>query len=128
MAKKPADKASKSDPLKKVADALDRAVKATKGRSADAKAAAEKAFPGASRFLSRLVYTTSYTFAYGVVFPTAMIARAIPANSSVAQGLVDGARAASAKVDELTHRPLELPAKPPPSPPKPATRRRKTGG
>jgi len=126
MAKKPAAKATTSDHLKTVAEALDRAVKATKGRTADAKAAADKAFPAASRFLSRLVYTTSYTFSYGVVFPAAMIARAIPENSSVTQGLIDGARDATDKVNQLTHRQLEPPAEPPPSAAKLPVKKRKT--
>ena len=136
MAKKPAAKASTSDPLKTVADALDKAFRAAKDGTADAKTAAGKALPGAGRFLSRFVYTTSYTFSYGVVFPAVMIARSIPANNAVVHGFVDGARAASGRVVRLKHRQLEPPAeptpspasKPPPPPPKSRTRKRKTAG
>ena len=39
------------------------------GAADGAKATAGKVLPAAGRFLSRFVYTTSYTFSYGVVFP-----------------------------------------------------------
>ena len=113
MAKTLAAKASSRDPLKTVADALETAVKAAKDGAADAKATAGKAFPAAGRFLSRFVYTTSYTFSYGVVFPTVMIAKSIPTNNAVVHGFVDGARAASDMVDQLKHRQLESPAEAP---------------
>ena len=110
MPKTQAAKASSRDPLKTVADALDTAVKAAKDGATDARATAGKALPAAGRFLSRFVYTTSYTFSYGVVFPAVMIAKSIPANNAVVHGFVDGARAASDMVDQLKHRQLESPA------------------
>jgi len=115
MSKTLAAKASSRDPLKTVADALDTAVKAAKNGAADAKVAAGNALPAAGRFLSRFVYTTSYTFSYGVVFPAVMIAKSIPTNNAIVHGFVDGARAASDMVDQLKHRQLEPPAEPPPS-------------
>ncbi|MFI5456496.1 MAG: hypothetical protein ACHRXM_13685 [Isosphaerales bacterium] len=117
MAKTPAAKASSPDPMKTVADALDKAFKAAKGGTADAKTAVGKALPAAGRFLSRFVYTTSYTFSYGVVFPAVIIAKSIPANNAVVHGFVDGARAASDTVDQWKHRQLEPPAEPPAEPP-----------
>jgi hypothetical protein len=55
---------------------------------------------------------------YGVVFPTIMLARSIPENSSMVQGMKDGAHAASERVDRLKHRrekpaaaPAALPSK-----------------
>jgi len=126
MSKTLAAKASSRDPLKTVADALDTAVKAAKDGAADAKVAAGKALPAAGRFLSRFVYTTSYTFSYGVVFPAVMIAKSIPANNAVVHGFVDGARAASDMVDQLKHRQLEPPAEPPPSHAKSSKGKRKT--
>jgi hypothetical protein len=126
MSKTLAAKASARDPLKTVADALDTAVKAAKDGTADAKIAAEKAFPAAGRFLSRFVYTTSYTFSYGVVFPAVMIAKSIPANNAVVHGFIDGARAATDMVDQLKQRQLEAPAEPPPSQSRPSKGRRKT--
>jgi len=98
------------DPLKTVANALDTAVKAAKDGAADAKATAGKMLPAAGRFLSRFVYTTSYTFSYGVVFPAVLIARSIPANNAMVHGLVEGAQAANDKVVEIKRR---RPAPPP---------------
>jgi hypothetical protein len=101
---------SSSDPLRTVADALETAVQAAKDGAADARATVEKALPAASRFLSRFVYTTSYTFSYGIVFPTVLIAKSIPTNNAVVQGLVDGARAAADMVDQLKSRQLASPS------------------
>ncbi len=126
MAKPLAAKGSSRDPLKTIADALDTAVKAAKVGTADAKKAADSAFPAAGRFLSRFVYTTSYTFSYGVVFPTIMIAKSIPTNNAVVNGFVDGARAASEMVDQLKHRQLDAPDKPLSSRSRSAKAKRKT--
>ena len=109
MAENVASAAASEDPLKSVADALETAVQAAKDGAADAKAAVEKALPAASRFLSRFVYTTCYTVSYGVVFPTVLIAKSIPTNNAVVNGLVDGARAASDMVDQLKSRQIVSP-------------------
>jgi hypothetical protein len=112
MSKNVAAKTSSRDPLRTVADALDTAVKAAKDGAADAKATAGKMLPAAGRFLSRFVYTTSYTFSYGVVFPAVLIAKSIPVNNAIVHGFVDGAHAASDTVVQMkTHR-LEPPAAP----------------
>jgi hypothetical protein len=95
--------AAADDPLKSVADALETAVQAAKDGAADAKATVEKVLPAANRFLSRCVYTTCYTISYGVVFPMVLIAKSIPTDNAVVNGLVDGARAASDMVDQLKH-------------------------
>jgi hypothetical protein len=102
-----AAKTASRDPLKTVADALDTAVKAAKDGAADAKATAGKMIPAAGRFLSRFVYTTSYTFSYGVVFPAMLLAKSIPPNNAIVHGLVDGAHAASDQVSQIKHRRLE---------------------
>jgi hypothetical protein len=126
MPKNLAAKKSSTDPLKTVADALDSAVKAAKVGAADAKTTAGKALPAAGRFLSRFVYTTSYTFSYGIVFPAVLIAKSIPANNAGVHGFVDGARAASDMVVQMKHRQLEPPAAPPPSRPPSRRGKRKT--
>jgi hypothetical protein len=112
MPRNVAPKPLSRDPLKTVADALDTAVKAAKDGAADAKATAGKMLPAAGRFLSRFVYTTSYTFSYGVVFPAVLIAKSIPANNAIVHGLVEGAQAANDKVIEIKRRPKALPAEP----------------
>jgi hypothetical protein len=112
MSKNVAAKTSSRDPLRTVADALDTAVKAAKDGAADAKATAGKMLPAAGRFLSRFVYTTSYTFSYGVVFPAVLIAKSIPTNNAIVHGFVDGAHAASDTVVQMKTRRLEAPAAP----------------
>ena len=112
MSKNVAAKTLSRDPLRTVADALDTAVKAAKDGAADAKATAGKMLPAAGRFLSRFVYTTSYTFSYGVVFPAVLIAKSIPANNAIVHGFVDGAQAASDTVVQMKNRHLEPPAAP----------------
>jgi hypothetical protein len=125
MAKSVAAKKA-TDPLKTVAAALDTAVKAAKDGAADARATAGKAIPAAGRFLSRFVYTTSYTFSYGIVFPAVLIAKSVPANNALVHGFVDGARAASDTVDQMKGRQFELPAKAPRVPARSNKGRRKT--
>ena len=98
------------DPLKTVADALDKAAATMKSGAAEAKAYGESMVPGAAQFVSRLFYTTSYTLAYGVVFPSALLARSIPANNAIVQGFVDGAHAATDGVADLKNRRLPAPA------------------
>ena len=112
MPRNVAAKTSSRDSFKTVADALDTAVKAAKDGAADAKVTAGKVLPAAGRFLSRFVYTTSYTFSYGVVFPAMLLAKSIPPNNAIVHGLVDGAHAANDLVVQMKHRRLEPPAQP----------------
>jgi hypothetical protein len=112
MPRNVAAKTSSHDPLKTVADALDTAVKAAKDGATDAKATAGKVLPAAGRFLSRFVYTTSYTLSYGVVFPAMLLAKSIPPNNAIVHGFVDGAHAANDLVVQMKHRRLEPPPQP----------------
>jgi hypothetical protein len=112
MAKTMATKTSNRDPLKTVADALDVAVKAAKDGAADTKATAGKMLPATGRFLSRFVYTTSYTLSYGVVFPAILIAKSMPGNNAVMHGFVDGAKAANDMVGQMKNRRVEPAAAP----------------
>ncbi len=126
MARNVSAKAAAHDPMNSVAGAWDIALRAAKNGAADAKETAGKAFPAASRLLSEMVYKTSYSLAYGVVFPTVFVAKSIPANNAVVHGFVDGARAASDWVDELKHpepapRPVARPSR------SPATKSKKKG-
>jgi hypothetical protein len=95
---------STRDPLKTVADALDVAVKAVKESAADASITTGKIIPATGRFLSRFVYTTSYTLSYGVVFPAILIAKSIPVNNAIVHGFVDGAKAANETVAHVKSR------------------------
>jgi hypothetical protein len=89
-----------SGPVKSVSDAMETAIQAARDGAADARAAVDRAIPAISEFVSRLVYTTSYSISYGVVFPALLLARAVPRDNALVQGLVDGARAASDMVDD----------------------------
>ena len=112
------DAGSATDPMKAVADALEKAVQSATDSAADAKATLEKSLPGATRFVSRLIYTTCYSLSYGVVFPTVWVARSIPPDNPVVNGLTEGAKAAIDAVEQLKNRQLPAPVVPssPPSP------------
>jgi hypothetical protein len=90
--------------IRTVVDAWDMAVQAAKDGASNARATAGNMVPAAGRFVSRAVYTMSYSLSYGFVFPAAFIAKSMPADNAVMHGLVDGARAANDWVDELKHR------------------------
>jgi hypothetical protein len=70
----------------------------------DAGEAAARFWENSGLMVSRLIYNTAYTLSFGVVFPVAYVARAIPRDSAVAQGAVEGADAAVRKVDGLLNR------------------------
>ena len=97
--------------IRTVVDAWDTAVQAAKDGASNAKITAGQMVPAAGRFLSRAVYTMSYSLSYGCVFPVVFVAKSLPSDNAVMHGLVDGARAANDWVDELKHRkPKEEPA------------------
>lgn len=75
--------------------------RAARDGAADAREAATRTWAAASRFTSRFVYTTCYTVSYGVVFPTMLLAQAVPRNNAAVRGLIDGASAAQRKLDQL---------------------------
>jgi hypothetical protein len=93
--------APESDPLTAVADAMDAAVEAAKESADRAKATVAEWIPATGDFLSRVVYRSSYAISYGVVFPAAMVAHAIPKNNALVHGLIDGATAAKDAVNDI---------------------------
>ena len=68
---------------------------------------AEDAVVTAGGFLSRMIYTASYSVSYGVVFPAMFLAYSVPRDNALVRGLLDGGRAASdaiaALYDESQH-------------------------
>ena len=62
---------AQTDPMTAVAEAMDAAIEAAKGGAAQARATVADLAPAAGESLSRAVYRTSYTVAYGLVFPVA---------------------------------------------------------
>jgi hypothetical protein len=90
-----------SDALLKPATALSTMTQAAYDGAADAREMANRVWANTGLFLSRFVYTTSYTISYGVVFPATLLARSIPLDNAAVRGLIDGARAATKKAHEV---------------------------
>jgi hypothetical protein len=84
-------------------------VRAARAGAADASEAAAKVWSQSGYYVSRAIYVTTYGISYGVVFPVALLARAIPCENAAIRGLIDGAHAASHKVDAILGRALEAP-------------------
>jgi len=106
---------SSHDPIESTAGTLERVAQAAQRGAEDARQAAARTWTASGLFLSRFAYTTCYTISYGVVFPSVLLARAVPANNAAVRGLVEGAQAARHKVDELYH-PALIPSTDTPSP------------
>lgn len=90
-----------NDPLRSVADALDAAVQAAKGGVENVRVTASGSLPALDGFLTGLTYKTCYAVSYGMVFPTVLVARAIPKENAAVHGLIDGARAAIDLINEM---------------------------
>ena len=69
---------------------MELAMQAARHGAGEAHEAVTRTWPASRAFVSRLVYTSCYAAAYGVVFPTVLLARSVPANNGAAQGLIDG--------------------------------------
>jgi hypothetical protein len=87
--------------LLKPSNTLSTITKAASDGAADAREMANRVWASTSLFVSRFVYTTSYTISYGVVFPATLLARSIPVDNAAVRGLIDGARAATQKAHEV---------------------------
>ncbi len=107
--------AAATDPLQTVADALEKAAHAASDTAVSAQVAVQESLPGVSRFVAKVVYTTCYSISYGVVFPAAWIAKSVPSDNAVVNGLSEGARAAIDAVDEMKSRRTASPLIVPPS-------------
>ena len=90
--------------LDSVSSAMDVMTRAARDGAADAREAAAKAFSSTGLFLSRMLYTSTYTISYGVVFPVALVTRGIPRDNAAVRGLIEGAQAASRRADAMLRR------------------------
>ena len=106
---------SSHDPTESTAGTLELVAQTTQRGATDARLAAARTWTATGLFVSRFVYNTCYIISYGVVFPSVLLARAVPANNAAVRGLVEGAQAARHKVDELYH-PSLIPSTDSPSP------------
>jgi len=77
------------------------AVQAARQGAADARAAAAKAWSASGAFLARAVHNTTYTVSYGLVFPAAFMAQAVPRDNAAVRGFIAGSEAATRRVDQL---------------------------
>jgi hypothetical protein len=101
--------AASNSPLSS-SSSMDLVLRAARDGAADASEAAAKVWSRSSLYLSRIVYVAAYTISYGVVFPAAFVAQSIPRDNAAVRGLIEGAHAASQKVDAILGRTLEAPA------------------
>jgi hypothetical protein len=93
-----------NDPLHSVADALDAAANAARGGIDDVRAKVSDSLPAVASSLSDITYKTCYAISYGLVFPAAVVVRAIPKENAAVHGLIDGAHAAIDLVNEIRAR------------------------
>jgi hypothetical protein len=78
--------------------------RAARDGAADAREAASRVLSGTGMFFSRILYTSTYTISYGLVFPVALVAQSIPRENAAVRGLIEGAHAASRRADALLGR------------------------
>ena len=90
-------------------DALSTLSRAARDGAADAREMATRVWAGTNLFLCRFTYTTTYTIAYGVVFPATLISRSIPRDNAAVRGLIAGAKAATERARGITGTPYEIP-------------------
>ncbi len=93
--------------LSSVSGALDLVASAARDGAADAQKTASKALANTSLFFSRVVYQSTYAVSYGVVFPVAFVARAIPRDNAAVRGFIEGAHAATQRADVVLGRAKE---------------------
>jgi hypothetical protein len=89
---------------------MDLVLQAARAGAADASEAAAKVWSRTGIVVSRAVYLAAYGISFGVVFPAALLARAVPVDNAAVRGLIEGAHAASRQVDAILSRSLEAPA------------------
>jgi hypothetical protein len=58
----------------------------------------------AGMLAAKALYSASYTISFAVVFPVALIVLSIPRDNAAIRGLIEGAEAASRRVDRLLAR------------------------
>jgi hypothetical protein len=97
-----------SESLLQPTDALSTISRAARDGAADAREMATRVWAGTNLFLCRFTYTTTYTIAYGVVFPATLISRSIPRDNAAVRGLIAGARAATEQAHRITGTPSEI--------------------
>jgi hypothetical protein len=96
--------AASANPPTDAARTMDLVAQAARQGASDASEAAARVWSATGLAVSKILYNASYSVSYGVVFPVAFIAQAIPRDNAAVRGLIEGAEAASQKVDRLLGR------------------------
>ena len=96
---------SSHDPIESTAGTLELVAQAAQRGAADAREAAARTWTATGLFVSRFVYTTCYIISYGVVFPSVLLARAVPVNNAAVRGLIEGAQPRGTRSMSCTTRP-----------------------
>ena len=96
--------AAATDPMKTVADALEKAAQAASDTAVSAQVSVQETLPAVNRFMAKLVYRTCYSISYGVVFPAVWVAKSVPSDNAFVTGLSEGAKAAIDAVDAMKNR------------------------
>src|SRR4051812_34674979 len=80
---------------------FDLVAQAARQGASDAGEAAVRAWSATGLAVSKLVYNTTYSVSFGLVFPVAFVAQAIPRDNAAVRGLIEGSQAAGHRVDHL---------------------------
>jgi hypothetical protein len=83
-----------------IAAAMRDAATTASEHAAAVRQSASEAGPKALDTISRMAYTGSYVFAYGIVYAAVFVAQSLPHENAVMRGLRDGGRAAADELGE----------------------------
>lgn len=91
---------NEADPLRSIADAMRDAIHTASEDAAKAQDRVREAGAGITHSASRFLYTSSYMVSYGIVYASVFVAKSIPQDNPVVEGLIDGGRAAMEALHE----------------------------
>jgi hypothetical protein len=96
-----ATKTSEADEaaMQSIAAAIRDAAATPSDHAAQVKQAANEAGPKALETVSQMFYTGSYVLAYGIVYATVFVVRALPQENPIMRGFHDGGKAAVEELD-----------------------------
>src|SRR5271166_1777319 len=96
---------SSHDPIESTDGTLELVAQAAQRGAEDARLAAARTWTATGFFVSLFVYKTCYIISYGVVFPSALLARAVPVNNAAVRGLMKVPRPRGTRSMSCTTRP-----------------------
>ena len=96
-----------NDPLRSISDAMRDAIHNASEDAHRARERVKEAGAGMGQSVSRFTYTSSYMLSSGLVYATVFVARSIPQENPIVEGLIDGGRAAIEALNEAKSKPTE---------------------